>query len=36
VFLFLYPYLWWGLFSTLLRQRRSKLAPARAAAEKRD
>ncbi|KAI8469875.1 MAG: tyrosine phosphatase-like protein [Monoraphidium minutum] len=27
VVLLLYPYLWWGLYSTLLRQRRKKLAP---------
>ncbi|GBF88046.1 very-long-chain (3R)-3-hydroxyacyl- dehydratase [Raphidocelis subcapitata] len=32
-----YPYLWWGLYSTLLRQRRKKLGPAEpAGAGKRD
>lgn len=36
VFLFLYPYLWWGLYSTLLRQRRKRLGPQPASGDKRD
>ncbi|KIY98543.1 hypothetical protein MNEG_9418 [Monoraphidium neglectum] len=36
VVLLLYPYLWWGLYSTLLRQRRKKLSPPPTAAAKTD